>query len=112
MNAPKDLCVHRGLLSRPGAGNHSGQHILLQRDIFSRRRSHLAGIHNLYVSLFDVAKTKVLSYETCAVIAALELTSRNILCGSVRMVYAIIYTLFLVSLLSGCLLLAICYILN
>ncbi|RDX51091.1 DUF1212-domain-containing protein [Lentinus brumalis] len=28
-------------------------------------------------------------------IAALELTSRNILCGSVRMVYAIIYTLFL-----------------
>ena len=33
------------------------------------------------------------------VIAALELTSRNILCGSVRMVYAIIYTLFLVSLL-------------
>ncbi|KAH0838169.1 DUF1212-domain-containing protein [Lanmaoa asiatica] len=30
-----------------------------------------------------------------AVISALELTSRNILCGSVRMVYAIIYTLFL-----------------
>jgi hypothetical protein len=28
--------------------------------------------------------------------AALEITSRNILCGSVRMVYAIIYTLFLV----------------
>ncbi|KIJ68213.1 hypothetical protein HYDPIDRAFT_82792, partial [Hydnomerulius pinastri MD-312] len=28
-------------------------------------------------------------------ISALELTSRNILCGSVRMVYAIIYTLFL-----------------
>ncbi|OBZ79347.1 Pheromone-regulated membrane protein 10 [Grifola frondosa] len=28
-------------------------------------------------------------------IAALELTSRNIMCGSVRMVYAIIYTLFL-----------------
>ncbi|KAI0801052.1 DUF1212-domain-containing protein [Fomes fomentarius] len=28
-------------------------------------------------------------------IAALELTSRNILCGSVRMVYAVIYTLFL-----------------
>ena len=34
---------------------------------------------------------------TVPVIAALELTSRNILCGSVRMVYAIIYTLFLVS---------------
>ena len=32
----------------------------------------------------------------CTVISALELTSRNILCGSVRMVYAIIYTLFLV----------------
>ena len=31
------------------------------------------------------------------VISALELTSRNIMCGSVRMVYAIIYTLFLVS---------------
>ena len=30
-------------------------------------------------------------------ISALELTSRNILCGSVRIVYAIIYTLFLVS---------------
>ncbi|KAF8560209.1 DUF1212-domain-containing protein [Imleria badia] len=28
-------------------------------------------------------------------ISALELTSRNVLCGSVRMVYAIIYTLFL-----------------
>lgn len=33
----------------------------------------------------------------CLVLSALELTSRNILCGSVRMVYAIIYTLFLVS---------------
>ena len=32
----------------------------------------------------------------CLVLSALELTSRNILCGSVRMVYAIIYTLFLV----------------
>ena len=34
-------------------------------------------------------------------IAALELTSRNILCGSVRMVYAIIYTLFLVRMLAN-----------
>lgn len=31
------------------------------------------------------------------VISALELMSRNIFCGSVRIVYAIIYTLFLVS---------------
>ena len=31
------------------------------------------------------------------VISALELTSRNILCGSVRLIYAIIYTFFLVS---------------
>lgn len=31
------------------------------------------------------------------VISALELMSKNIFCGSVRMVYAIIYTLFLVS---------------
>jgi uncharacterized membrane protein YjjP (DUF1212 family) len=31
--------------------------------------------------------------------AALEITSRNILCGSVRLVYAIIYTLFLASVL-------------
>jgi uncharacterized membrane protein YjjP (DUF1212 family) len=30
------------------------------------------------------------------VVSALELTSRNIICGSVRMVYAVIYTLFLV----------------
>ena len=39
------------------------------------------------------------------VISALELTSRNILCGSVRLIYAIIYTFFLVSnvsLLVGC----------
>lgn len=36
----------------------------------------------------------------CTVISALELTSRNILCGSVRMVYAIIYTLFLVNAIS------------
>ena len=31
------------------------------------------------------------------VISALELTSRNILCGSVRLIYAIIYTFFLVG---------------
>jgi hypothetical protein len=31
------------------------------------------------------------------VVSALELTSRNIICGSVRMVYAVIYTLFLVG---------------
>lgn len=31
------------------------------------------------------------------VISALELMSKNIFCGSVRIVYAIIYTLFLVS---------------
>lgn len=31
-------------------------------------------------------------------VSALELTAQNIMCGSVRMVYAIIYTLFLVSL--------------
>lgn len=31
-------------------------------------------------------------------VAALELTSRNIMCGSLRMVYAFIYTLFLVRL--------------
>ncbi|KAG1758996.1 hypothetical protein EDD22DRAFT_956325 [Suillus occidentalis] len=34
-------------------------------------------------------------FTILSVISALELTSRNILCGSVRMVYAIIYTLFL-----------------
>lgn len=34
------------------------------------------------------------------VISALELTSRNILCGSVRLIYAIIYTFFLVSTIS------------
>lgn len=32
------------------------------------------------------------------VVSALELTAQNIMCGSVRMVYAVIYTLFLVSL--------------
>ena len=32
-----------------------------------------------------------------AVISALELMSKNIFCGSVRIVYAIIYTLFLVG---------------
>lgn len=32
------------------------------------------------------------------VISALELMSKNLFCGSVRIVYAIIYTLFLVSL--------------
>lgn len=42
----------------------------------------------------------ICSRVSCTVISALELTSRNILCGSVRMVYAIIYTLFLVSYLS------------
>jgi uncharacterized membrane protein YjjP (DUF1212 family) len=30
-------------------------------------------------------------------ISALELMSKNVFCGSVRIVYAIIYTLFLVS---------------
>jgi uncharacterized membrane protein YjjP (DUF1212 family) len=35
--------------------------------------------------------------KTPLVISALELTSRNILCGSVRLIYAIIYTFFLVS---------------
>lgn len=37
------------------------------------------------------------------VVSALELTAQNIMCGSVRMVYAIIYTLFLVRLqLASC----------
>lgn len=41
---------------------------------------------------------RLISTNWPVVISALELTSRNILCGSVRMVYAIIYTLFLVGL--------------
>ena len=36
-------------------------------------------------------------FDPIAVVSALELTSRNIMCGSLRMVYAVIYTLFLVS---------------
>lgn len=39
-------------------------------------------------------------YGDISVISALELTSKNILCGSVRMVWAIIYTLFLVCTLG------------
>jgi uncharacterized membrane protein YjjP (DUF1212 family) len=32
----------------------------------------------------------------CLVSSSLELASKNIVCGSVKMVYALIYTLFLV----------------
>ena len=44
-----------------------------------------------------------LFFKICkyTVISALELMSKNIFCGSVRIVYAIIYTLFLVSRLSN-----------
>jgi uncharacterized membrane protein YjjP (DUF1212 family) len=34
--------------------------------------------------------------DICTVTGSLELGSKNILCGSVKMVYALIYTLFLV----------------
>ena len=36
-----------------------------------------------------------LSDRTCSVSSSLELASKNMLCGSVKMVYALIYTLFL-----------------
>lgn len=42
--------------------------------------------------------TKYLSLLISTVISALELTSNNVLCGSVRLIYAVIYTFFLVSL--------------
>lgn len=53
------------------------------------------------LDLLSVSRNPVWSRDpflfAALVIAALELMSRNIFCGSVRIVYAIIYTLFLVG---------------
>lgn len=50
------------------------------------------------VSTLQPSKFNQMTEYIHLVISALELMSKNIFCGAVRIVYAIIYTLFLVSL--------------
>lgn len=60
----------------------------------ARALGTLSGNHFCYSAISSAGVVLILPGFTILV-AALELTSRNIMCGSLRMVYAFIYTLFL-----------------
>ncbi|KAI9461023.1 hypothetical protein BJY52DRAFT_1211344 [Lactarius psammicola] len=65
----------------------------------ARSLSSIPGRLFCYSSISSAGVVLILPGFTI-LISALELTSRNILCGSVRLIYAIIYTFFLVSKMS------------
>lgn len=93
----QNLCHNHRRFCCPWAEYHSAPPVLLQCYFFRRRHRDPSWVHSLLV--LPVSSTSEID-QCHAVVSALELMSRNIFCGSVRIVYAIIYTLFLVRELS------------
>src|ERR1700722_1025481 len=97
-NDSQNINLHCRIICCTSPKHDTRQLILLRCNLFRWSGVDFTRLYCPCVSLLHSSFVSfVLTVFALAVISALELTSRNILCGSVRIVYAIIYTLFLVS---------------
>ena len=97
----QDCCGNLCIIRRQNAEQHRRSHLLLQCHILIRGCAHFAWIPCPYVILFlNFGRDFFAVMRPTSVQGSLELASKNFITGATKIVYAVIYSLILVSLIQ------------